>query len=186
VEFRGPPVFRRGIRSDHQTVEPSGWRQRRVGAPVCNRASLARRASAGLLCPANQTGMKRCFLNLILSASVMAACVGCSAGGHLYSLGTLNVPTVFDHFWSSSQGYYIGQCRVPFDAQGREIHEDQRKVAHWRTFTEVGVPRHCWYIRGPIWTTCLMLCTAAGAALISVQWAASSYLRRFPHEERGA
>lgn len=116
--------------------------------------------------------MKRFIRNQILTASIMAACVGCSAGGHLYSLGTINVPAVFDHFWRSSEGYYLGQCRVPFDAFGREIHDDPRKVTQWQSFTEIGVPGHCWYIRGSILMlgaiTCAVLATVFVAALSAV------------------
>jgi hypothetical protein len=130
--------------------------------------------------------MKRSFPNQILAASVIAACVGCSRTSHLYSIGTINVPTAFDHFWSSSGGYYIGQCRVPFDAQGREFHDNAAKVTQWRTFTEIGMPGHCWSIRGPIWMLAAALFTAGGAVFIVVQSGLGYISRRFSREKHGA
>ena len=135
------------------------------------------------LCQAHRNPMKRSFRNQILTASVIAACAGCSAGGHLYSLGTINVPTVFDHFRRSSEGYYLGQCRVPFDALGREIHDDPRKVTQWQTFTEVGVPGHCWHIRGSIWMLGVIVWAVLTTVFVAALSALSHFVPRMQREE---
>ena len=136
--------------------------------------------------------MKRPLRNQILAASVIAACVGCSRSGHVYSIHvthSIYVEDVRQHFWGSADNY-IMQFRTPFDAQGRECHRDPEKVAEWRTFTEIytrynpGHYRLC--VRGPIWAVGVVLCTAVGAVFMMVEAAASRAFRKIVDEKHGA
>lgn len=144
-----------------------------------------------LLCQANRGAMKRPFRKQILAASMIAACVGCSRSGHLYSLTVVagghsepTVPTATDHFWGSPANY-IAQFRVPFDAQGRECHNPE-KVTDWRTLSEVYTiytPGHyslC--VPGAIWEVVIMLCVAVGM-VVTVIGAAASHFRKLLHEK---
>ncbi len=95
---------------------------------------------------------------------MIAACAGCSRGSHLYYV-TVSVhgipqdyaPTVFQYHWMPTNlPCYFYECRVPFDATGKEFHEDPRKIVEWRTYTEFGIGRHYWSLRAPAWFVGLM------------------------------
>jgi hypothetical protein len=138
--------------------------------------------------------MRRQFRKQILAASVIAACAGCSRSGHLYSISIIGggptpitVPTTTDHFWGSPANY-VAQFRVPFDAQGRECH-DQGRVANWRTFTEIYTiytPGHyCLSVRSPIWAAGLVVGAAVGIVTMVIGVAAS-HLRELLHDKPAA
>lgn len=137
--------------------------------------------------------MKRLLRNQILCAAVVAACVGCSRTGHLYSLtivggGPPPITTVTDRFWGSAANY-IAQFRVPVDVMGQECHEPD-KVVKRQTITEIYsiyAPGHYSFcFRGPAWPLVLGLVTGLGAAVVLTGLGGSYAFRRFGYEKHEA
>jgi hypothetical protein len=110
--------------------------------------------------------MKLKFYNVILTASAMAALVGCSARSHLYCSGN-----VIEHNWQTPQSAYcIIQYTTPFDAAGNDISQPGAKPARWQTYTQVTFAYHEVTFPLPVWALSAVATSVLGAALCAAFW----------------